>query len=99
MNKNILYIYFILPVLVLPAGCVHTPTVVPTSELSQRIAPADLGPGYSGGASESAPAPPSEVVEGPRNTPPSGSIAEPSPPHGMAAYYEAPLTLEETKRM
>ncbi|MBV8309990.1 MAG: TolC family protein [Planctomycetaceae bacterium] len=86
--------------LALPAGCVQTPSVVPNAELAQRIAPAGLEPGDSGGARGSPSAPPSEAAaERPPNAPASGGRAEPPSSPGMAACGEAPLTLDEAKQL
>jgi outer membrane protein len=86
--------------LALPAGCVQTPSVVPNAELAQRIAPAGLEPGPSGGAGGSPSAPPSEAAaERPPDAPASGGRAEPPPSPGMVSCGEPPLTLDEAKQL
>ena len=80
------------------AGCVQTPSVLPTAGLAQRIAP--LGPEAesAGRASGSASASPPEAAETRPNTPASGE-REPSPLPGIAAGREPPLTLDEAKQL
>ena len=80
------------------AGCVQTPSVLPTAGLAQRIAP--LGPEAesAGRASGSASASPPEAAETRPSTPASGE-REPSPLPGIAAGREPPLTLNEAKQL
>lgn len=80
------------------AGCVQTPSVLPTAGLAQRIAP--LGPEAesAGRASGSASASSPEAAERRPSTPASGK-REPSPLPGIAAGREPPLTLDEAKQL